>query len=466
MWVEFKRVAIRLMTIRQGGATVTHKHSSAWLLKVLALLALLTLSVQVGSAGPSTAPTEVVFWHMEVPPHRVAAFQKVIDEFNAANPGARVRQSTVSWADAPMRIMAAISAGTQPDFTFVNDPLSLALWETRTLQPVDEIVKEIDRRHGLIRANVAPFQHNGQTWSIPIFTLAHLLYYRKDLASQAGVTGEIKTWGDLTRMVSRVHQLQRDTSGIALPASKHRYTQQAFYNFMITNGATIFDDRGRVAFNTPKTVEALTAYTQLLQYSVPDKASLEWAGAELVFATGRAASMFFFGSLFKQVDASGLVGDKFTAVLPPVPDHGRGRTGALTSHNAIAVFTPDRAKQQAIGDFILFWLEPERYGRFLAEAEAGLYLPVTKSGMEARSYWSNPLIAKYRPMILRSIDASNTQFSYQIGLEPRVPFNPRAGTIDGSLLLADVVQKAAFGGMTPAQAAKWGDEQIRWLMRP
>jgi multiple sugar transport system substrate-binding protein len=435
-----------------------------WLVWVLLCSSLLAVSVRVGIAAPGAAPTELTFWHMETPPHRVAAFQKVIDEFNGAQPGVRVRQQTVSWGDVVQKLMSAIAAGSQPDFTFVSDTLGAAVWETRTLQPVDDIVKEIDRRYGLIRANVAPFVHHGQTWAVPMFTLSHLLYYRKDLAAQAGITGEIKTWGELTRMVSRLRQIRPDVAGIALPASKHKFTQQCFYDFMITNGATIFDARGRVAFNTPKTVEALTTYTQLLQYSVPDKASLEWAGAELVFATGRAASVFFFGSLFKQVDASGMVGDKFTAVLPPLPDHGRGRVGATNSHNAIVVFTPDRTKQQAIQNFILFWLEPDRYGRFLAEAEPGLYIPVTRAGMEAQSFWRHPLIAKYRPMILVGIEASRTPNSYNIGIEPRTPFNARAGTIDGSLVLADVVQKVAFGGMTPAQAAKWGEDQIRWLM--
>ena len=435
------------------------RHLATWLLQVM-LIALLAVSAQAGSA----APIDLVFWHMEVPPHRVAAFQKVIDEFNAAYPKARVRQQTVSWGDVNQKLMSAIAAKSQPDFTFVSDTLGAAVFETGALQPVDDLEKEINRRYGLIRANVTPYVHSGHTWAIPIFTLSHLFFYRKDLAAQAGVTGEIKTWGELTRMVSRIRQIKPDMAGIALPASKHKFTQQSFHNFMITNDATIFDARGQVAFNNPKTVEALTAYTQLLQYSVPDAASLEWAGAELVFATGRAASMFFFGSLYKQVEESGMVGDKITAVLPPLPDHGRGRTGATNSHNAIVMFTPDKAKQQAIGDFILFWLEPDRYGRFLAEAEPGLYVPVTTTGMEVKSYWSHPLIAKYRPMILQHLEASRTPSSYNIGIEPRTVFNARAGAIEGSFVLADVVQKAAFGGMTPSQAVKWGDDQLRWLM--
>ncbi len=412
----------------------------------------------------SAAPIDLVFWHMEVPPNRVAAFQKVIDEFNASQTAVRVRQQTVSWGDVNQKLMSAIASGTPPDFTFVSDTLGAAVWETGALQRVDDLIEEINARWGLIPTNVAPFTHHGHTWAIPMFTLSHLLYYRTDLAAQAGLQGEIKTWGDLQRMASRIHQLKPEISGIALPASKHKYTQQSFYDFMITNAANIFDANGRIAFNNPKTVEALSTYAELLRYSVPDKASLEWSGAELIFATGRAGAMFFFGSLFRQVETSGIVGDKFTAVLPPVPDHGKGRTGSVNSHNAIVVFARDKAKQAAIRDFILFWLEPERYGRFLAEAEPGLYLPVTQAGMEAQSFWQHPLIAKYRPMILKGIEATRTPYSYNIGFAPDHPFNVRAGSIEGSLLLADVVQKVAFGEMTVSQAAKWGEDQLRWLL--
>lgn len=436
------------------------RHLSRWASRVLAVAVLSVCLAGVASA----APIEIEFWHMETPPNRVAAFQAVIDEFNASQTGIKVSQQTVSWGDVNQKLMSALASGSEPDFTFVSDTLGAVVWETGRLQPVDDLVKEIDKRWGMIPANVAPFTHHGHTWAVPIFTLSHLLYYRTDLAAQAGLAGGIKTWGDLTKLVSAMHQVKPDLYGIALPASKHKYTQQCFYDFMITNGATIFDATGRVAFDNPKTVQALTTYKDLLRYSIPDKASLEWSGAELVFATGRASAMFFFGSLFRQVDLNGVVHDKFAATLPPLPDGGTGRVGSVNSHNAIVMFAKDKAKQQAIRDFVLFWLEPERYGKFLAEAETGLYIPVTRAGMDSKSFWNHPLVAKYRPMILKGLEASNTAYSYNIGFAPDRPFNARAGAIEGSLLVADVVQKIAFGEMTPAQAAKWGQEQLRWLV--
>jgi ABC-type glycerol-3-phosphate transport system substrate-binding protein len=59
-----------------------------------------------------------VFWHHEAPAYRVAAFQQVIDTFNRENPDIQVRQEVVPWGEAWSRTLAAIRAGTTPDFQF------------------------------------------------------------------------------------------------------------------------------------------------------------------------------------------------------------------------------------------------------------------------------------------------------------------------------------------------------------
>ena len=430
-------------------------------IRIALLLSLALLFSTVAAVNAKTL--DIVFWHMEVPPHRVAAFQKVIDEFNAANPGINISQQTVSWGDANQRLMAAIGAGNPPDFTFVNDSVAVALWTTGAIQPVDDIIAELDSLYKFVPSNVAPFEHHGHIWAVPMFTLTHLFYYRTDLAEKAGFNKAPETWDELIELVSAMHGIEPDVAGIALPASKHKFTQQCFCDFMITNGANIFDADGNVAFNNERVVEALTAYQELLKYSVPDAASLEWSGAELTFATGRAASMFFFGSLFKQVEDSGIVSGKFNAILPPIPAEG-GRVGSINSHNAISIFTKDAARRQAIKDFLVFWLEPERYGRFLAEAEPGLYVPVHEAAMDSEAFWGHPIIAKYEDHVRLGFKAQETDYAYNIGFAPDHPLVEAAGDVDGSLLLAEVVQKVAFGEMTPAEAAAWGEEQLKWLV--
>ncbi|GAF74575.1 unnamed protein product, partial [marine sediment metagenome] len=40
---------------------------------------------------------ELTFWHHEAPAHRVAAFQEVIDMFEAEHPDIKVTQEVVMW---------------------------------------------------------------------------------------------------------------------------------------------------------------------------------------------------------------------------------------------------------------------------------------------------------------------------------------------------------------------------------
>ena len=75
-----------------------------------------------------------------------------------------------------------------------------------------------------------------------------------------------------------------------------------------------------------------------------------------------------------------------------------------------------------------------------------------------------PIIAKYEDHVRLGFKAQETDYAYNIGFAPDHPLVEAAGDVDGSLLLAEVVQKVAFGEMTPAEAAAWGEEQLKWLV--
>lgn len=80
------------------------------------LVLVLILVVAVGSIFGQKISID--FWHHESPTHRVAAFQKVIDDFQKVNPNITVTQHVVPWGDSVTKAMAALAAGNPPDFIF------------------------------------------------------------------------------------------------------------------------------------------------------------------------------------------------------------------------------------------------------------------------------------------------------------------------------------------------------------
>ncbi|RXG62962.1 hypothetical protein ES695_19550, partial [Candidatus Atribacteria bacterium 1244-E10-H5-B2] len=79
---------------------------------------------------------ELTFWHHEAPAHRVAAFQEVIDLFEAEYPNINVTQEVVMWGDAWLKTIAAIEVGSGPDFQFSIPDLLLTSYLLDSLLPV------------------------------------------------------------------------------------------------------------------------------------------------------------------------------------------------------------------------------------------------------------------------------------------------------------------------------------------
>jgi len=134
--------------------------------RVLVFLILVLLLVTL-----ITAKTTIVFWHHESPAHRVMAFQKAINLFQKENPDIRVVQQIVPWGDAWTKTLAAINAGTTPDFQFSIPELTITAYQTNAIIPVDDIIREIDSKYDYIDSQLSPYKINGKYWGVQYFPL-------------------------------------------------------------------------------------------------------------------------------------------------------------------------------------------------------------------------------------------------------------------------------------------------------
>jgi multiple sugar transport system substrate-binding protein len=133
-----------------------------------------------------------------------------------------------------------------------------------------------------------------------------------------------------------------------------------------------------------------------------------------------------------------------------------GNPGAIFYSNAAMITTKDPARQEAAGKFLTWLLEPENYGRFL-NMEPGLFLPVTEDGAKADSFWKDALTVKYKPQIEQMV--KNQEGGALFGFTGGNVF-PAIGQISAQNLLAQVVQKVIVDKQKPADAVKWGQEQM------
>lgn len=416
---------------------------------VIVLVAIAILAPQ----APATArqQVEITLWHMEQPPHRVERVQTLIDEFNAANPDIVVKQEPQNWGEVYTKAPAAVAAGNAPELLFAIPDFTPILKDLGAVQPVEDFVAELDAMHSFYPAAVAQYTYDDHTWAVPLYNMAHSMWYRKSVFEEAGV--EVPTtwdeWLAATETLTTGEQY-----GIGLPSSKSLYTDQTVYDLMVNAGADeIYNEDGSLRFNNPDTVAAYDMYNKLYAFSPPDSPNWTWGEAEACFANRSCASILQF-TVITTYDTQA-EGDAADLGVAPIPyREGVEDPGTISYVNAVMILTDDEAKIDAANRFISFILEPENYGRFL-NMEPGLFLPVTEDGSVAESFWNDPLVVKYKEQVEIMLD--NSTSGRLFGFTGGNTF-PSIAAISAQNIVAQTLQLVAIDGMSPEDAVAEGQQ--------
>lgn len=405
----------------------------------------------LGPVQAQDEPVEIVIWHMEQPPHRVERVQELIDEFNAAHPDIVVSQEPQNWAEIYTKAPAAVAAGNAPEILFAIPDFTPIIRAAGVVQPVDDFVAEMDEAHGYFPAAVEPYSYEDHVWAVPLWNMAHSLWYRVSVFEEAGIEPPT-TWEEWRAAVEAL--TTEDQYGIGLPANRHLYTDQTVYDFMINAGASeIYNEDGTLRFDNENTVQAFAFYNELYQFSPPDSPNWTWGEAEACFAS-RTCAMILQFTVITTYDTQAEGDPEDLGVIAIPHSENVEESGTISYVNAAMILTDDPAKQEAAYEFLRFLLEPENYGRFL-NMEPGLFLPVTEDGSEAESYWEDELVVKYRDQV--EVMLENSRNGMLFGFTGGNIF-PSIARISAQNILAQTMQMVVIDGVDPAEAVAQGQE--------
>lgn len=425
-------------------------------MKKILKLALATTMLMPAAAFAQDA-VEITLWHMEQPPHRVARVQELIDAFNAANPGIVVTQEPQNWGEVYAKTPAALAAGQGPDMLFAIPDFTPILKDIGALVSVEDFVEELDAKHDFVDSTVEAYSYDGGVWAVPLYNMTMNLWYRKSVLAEAGIEVP-ETWEEWQ---AAAEQLTVDgVSGMGLPANRQLYTDQTVYSIMTNGGATeIYNEDGTLRFDNPETVASFEFYNDMLQYSPADSTSWTWGEAEACFSSHSCAMVMQF-SVIATYDTQA-EGDAADLGVAPIPSQDGEEHNTIAYANAVMLLSTEEAKMEASKKFVSFLLEPENYGRFL-NMEPGLFMPVTADGATAETFWSDPMVEKYREQIETIID--NGQNGRLFGFTSGRTF-PSIAAISAQNIIAETLQAVAVSGQSPADAVAAGQARMEEAAR-
>ncbi|MGV0877830.1 ABC transporter substrate-binding protein [Martelella sp. FLE1502] len=416
-------------------------------------LASLTLASALISSAAYAAPVELTIWHMEQPPHRVERIQQMLDAFNESHPDITVSQEPQSWGEVYAKAPAAVAAGAGPDMMFAIPDFTPILKDLGAVQSVADFVKTLDNEHHFVPATLEPYTYDDGVWAVPLYNMSMNMWYRKSDFEAAGISVP-ETWDEWLKASENL--ASSEMYGIGVPANKQLYTDQTIYSVMANGGASeLYNEDGTLRFDNPETVAAYDFYSKLVALSPPDVNSWTWGEAEACF-TSKSCGMIMQFSVISTYDTQGGGAPEDLGIAAIPAKEAGDEHYTIAYPNAVMLLTDDEAKTEAFETFISWLLEPENYGKFL-NMEPGLFMPVTADGAEAESFWSDPMVEKYKPQIETAI--ANSKNGKLFGFTSGRIF-PSIAAISAQNLLAATVQDVTVSGESAADAVAAGQKAM------
>lgn len=352
--------------------------------------------------------------------HRPDIFRELLKDYEAANPGVNVTlESGGATSELLQRYLNTVLTARDSSLdAFLIDVVRPAQYAAaKWAEPIDPYLGLGDEREAFLSRYLPLYRAantiDGKTISLPAFSDAMYLYYRKDLLEKAGEKPPT-TWPELARIAKRVMAQEKDPNlqGLSFQAKAIEGTVCTFLLPYWSMGGEVVKD-GKLQFDRQKAEAGLAMWRQMVSDGV-SKANVSEVGTDDTrkeFQAGRVVFGVLWGygwNLFQSGADSRVKGKVGVVKLPAMPG-GESvscmggwswAVSAFSRHKAETVklvrwlSSPEVAKQLAIRGsmqpvFADVFTDPDvlRVNPWLADA-----LPVVETARP------RPVTPMYRPI--------------------------------------------------------------------
>ncbi len=306
----------------------------------------------VGLLGARAGADEVValdFWDMIWgPPEYAVTAQKLVDQYNAGNPGVKVTYRSVPWGNWYETFVTAIASGSPPDVSGGAAYQAVHFYGQGAVMPVDEVIEEM-RADGTLAdflpGTLEAMQYDGHYVGIPTGIGIRAMYYRKDVLERAGVAPPA-TWDEFRAAAKAV------TGNGRYGVVSHVSGWAWILTFAINNGGGLFDKDGKPNITGERTSEAVRFLASLVEDGSVNPASVGYSSDDSVasFLRGDAAFILMDNGLTGRADAAtkDLIG-----MLPPLTGP-HGSKGTISWIDNVMVYSATKHPKETFA-FAKWW---------------------------------------------------------------------------------------------------------------
>ena len=328
----------------------------------------------------------IQFMHMQVEQERQDVIAKLIEEFEAENPGIKVEQMPTNEDDYDTKITSLGGTGVLPAvMEFSQDQAKTSV--TNDFIDLEANKEVIDGKgedaffDGAL--NVIKTEDGNDYVGVPVSGWVQGIWCNTAMLKEKGFDVP-QNWDDVLEIAKAFYDPDNKQYGIALPTSESAFSEQVFSQFAISNGANVFDADGNVTIDTPEMKEALDFYKELSSYSMPG--STEVADVKDAFINQNAPLCLYSTYILSAVQEAGFLDDVELALPNKTQQAAYGCVIVLSIASGLS-----DAEKAAAEKFVSFMLEKENNESWLLMAPGGIQ-PVLSEVAEDAAYKENEAI--------------------------------------------------------------------------
>ena len=212
--------------------------------------------------GRAMSATTIEWWQFWTDPQVKPVIEKMVAEFEKANPDIDVRLTDLTWSNGHEKIVISLASGTGPDVLELgSDWIAQFADEGHLWDMTAEVADDTDRFHGWGMST-----YKGKVYAYPWILGTRVLFANRDLLIKAGFEPNWVpvTIAELKKASGKVGRLGDGIYGWGSNAAEKHRLYKKFMPFFWSHNAQIFTDDGRhCVLASIDAINALREYKQL-----------------------------------------------------------------------------------------------------------------------------------------------------------------------------------------------------------
>jgi putative chitobiose transport system substrate-binding protein len=400
------------------------------------IVAAVALIVLATSAAPAAPRTTLEFWTISLQPFFTEYMNRLIADYEKANPGVDIRWVDVQFQAIEQKLLAAIAGRVPPDVVNLNVEFTVRVAEKGALLDMDGAVPAAQRAkyfEGLWTSS----RFRGRSYGVPWYIAPPVLIYNADLFQKAGLD-TARPPATEEQMISAARTIKQRTQSYGfMPLIDGTRLMHRFRE----NGLPMLSADGkRAVFNGPAHVAYLQRLVDLFKqdYFPEDTLRRGFSGAVERYSAGQLGMLLVGPQFLLRVKESNPEVYAKTSVAPyPL---GRGRV----IHAGLMTLTvPKTSERQQ--EAVKFALYVTNDANQLAFSKQSVVFPSTKQAAANPYFRQGGAGPEWRA---RAIAVDELKFGRDLTVV--VPNQSELYKI-----FREAVESAFFGKMSAKEALDW-----------